>query len=143
MLAHQLFHGIDRVEPARPEVLVVPGVLADGDGQANAVEFDHFLRAGGRKVALLVEDVVKGQQALVLLEQQTAAVEEDGGIERPACTHRRDLLRGPGGPSCASDGSATPARTAVGKSLVAAASSSTAERQRARKLGFSRKSAGG
>ena len=47
MLAHELFHGIDRVEPARPEVLVVPGILADGDGEANAFEFDH-LSAGRR-----------------------------------------------------------------------------------------------
>jgi predicted amidohydrolase len=36
-----------------------------------------------------------------------------------------------------------PASTAVGSSRVAAANSSIAERQRARKLGFSRKSAGG
>ena len=70
VLAHQLFHGIDGVEAARPEVLVVPGVLADGDGEANAVELDHLLRAGRRKVALLVEDVVKGQEALVLFEKQ-------------------------------------------------------------------------
>ena len=101
MLAHQLFHGIDGVEAARPEVLVVPGVLADGDGQAHAVQFDHLLGAGGRKVALLVEDIVEGQQALVLLEQQLAADRAGRRHSRPACRAR---------PSA---GRATPASTAV------------------------------
>ena len=49
MLAHKLFHGIDSVEPAPPEVLVVPGILADGDGEANAVRFNHLLGLGGEK----------------------------------------------------------------------------------------------
>ena len=69
ILAHELFHGIDRVEAARPEVLVVPCVLADGDGKADAFEVDHLLRRGGREVALLIEDIVKRQEALVLLEE--------------------------------------------------------------------------
>ena len=81
LLAHQLFHGIDGVEAARPEVLVVPRVLADGDGKANAVELDHLLGFSRREVPLLVEDVVKGQEPLVLLEEQLALVEEDGGVE--------------------------------------------------------------
>ncbi len=81
LLAHQLFHGIDGVEAARPEVLVVPRVLADGDGEANAVELDHLLRFGRREVTLLVKDVVKRQEPLVLLEKQLALVEEDRGVE--------------------------------------------------------------
>jgi hypothetical protein len=32
------------------------------------------------KVALLVEDIVEGQEALVLFEEQTTAIEENGGI---------------------------------------------------------------
>ena len=32
------------VKPPRPEVLVVPGVFADGDGQPDAVQLDHLLR---------------------------------------------------------------------------------------------------
>ena len=49
ILAHQLFHRIDGVEAARPEVLVVPGIFADGDGQAHAVQFDDLLRPRGQR----------------------------------------------------------------------------------------------
>jgi hypothetical protein len=66
----------------------------------------------------------------VLFEKQLAFVEQDGGVEG-----RLSIL--------AVGRSATPASTAMGSSRVAAASSSTADRQRARKLGFSSKSAGG
>ena len=80
LLAHQLFNRIDRVQAARPEVLVIPGVLADGDGQPEAVQLDHLLRLRRGKVALFVEDIVEGQQALVLFEKQAAAVEKNGGV---------------------------------------------------------------
>jgi hypothetical protein len=39
------------------------------------------LAARGSKVALLIEDVVKGEQTLVLLEKELALIEEDGGVE--------------------------------------------------------------
>jgi hypothetical protein len=81
LLAHQLFHGIDGIEAALPEVLVVPGILTDGDGEAHTVEFDHPLRFGRQEVALLVKDVVEGQKPLVLFDGQLALVEEDGGVE--------------------------------------------------------------
>ncbi len=87
MLGHDLFHGIDGVELAGPEGLVVPGVFADGDGQAHALEFDHLLGARRRKIALFVEHVVEGQQALVLFEEKLPAIEEHGGIDgRFPCT---------------------------------------------------------
>ena len=82
MLAHQLFHRIHRVEPPRPEVLVVPGILADGNGQPDAVQFHHLLRPRRRKVALLIENVVKRQQTLVLFEKKPAAIQQNGGIHR-------------------------------------------------------------
>ena len=82
MLAHELFDGIDRIQAPRPEVLVVPGVFADGDGQPYAVQLHHLLLLGALKVALFVEDVVEGQEALVLLEQQQAVIEQDGGVHR-------------------------------------------------------------
>ena len=66
----------------------------------------------------------------MLLEKQLALVEEDGGVD--------------GGFSILPVGRKGDAgEHGNGSSDVAAASSSTAERQRARKLGFSRKSAGG
>ena len=102
-LAHELFHGIHLVEPPRPEVLVVPGVLADGDGQPLAVQLHHLLRPAGRKVALLVEDVVEGQQPLVLLEEHAAAIDEDrrpshAGFAGPARRPRRAAPRLPARP---------------------------------------------
>jgi hypothetical protein len=80
LLAHQLLHGIDGVEGTRPEIFVVPSVLADGDGQPDAVQFDYLLRPRRGKVALLIEDVVERQQALVLFKEQTASIEQNGGV---------------------------------------------------------------
>src|SRR5208282_1871995 len=80
-LPHELFHGIDGVEAAPPEILVVPGVLADGDGEAETLEVDDLLGPGWGEVALLVKDVIEGQEPLVLLEEQLAAVDKDGGVE--------------------------------------------------------------
>ncbi len=108
-LAHELFDGVGGVETARPEALVVPGVLADGDGEGLAVERGHVLGGGGLEVALLVEDVVEGQQHLCWVKRaspstsRTATLRtclpvvepvaldgaaEDGGVARD---------RGPGG----------------------------------------------
>ena len=81
LLAHQLFNRIDGVEAARPEVLVVPCILADGNGQPQAVQLDHFLRLRRGKVALLVKDVVEGQEALVLFEKNAAAIQQNGGVD--------------------------------------------------------------
>ena len=80
-LAHQFFHRVDGIEAARPEVLVVPCVFTDGDGQPHAIKLDGLLLAGGGEVALLVEDVVKGQEALMLLQQKVPAVEEYRGVK--------------------------------------------------------------
>ena len=108
VLAHQLFQRIEGVEAARPEILIVPRILADGDGEPQTIELDDLLPARGQKVALFVEYVVEGQQALVLFEQDLASVEEDGGVDgrlagigrrgqRDACDHSGgQLLRGCG-----------------------------------------------
>ena len=81
MVAHQLFHGIKVVQAAWPEALVVPCVLANGNGQPDAVQFHYLLRPRRGKVALFVEDVVERQQALVLLEQHTATIQQNGGVD--------------------------------------------------------------
>ena len=105
LLAHQLFHGIDRIQPPRPEVLVVPGVFADGNRQPHSVQFHHLLRSRRGKVPLLVEDVVERQQALVLFQQQASSIQQNAGIygwfsrltlrrKRHACQHcGRQLAR--------------------------------------------------
>ena len=80
LLAHQFFNGVDLVESPRPEVLVVPCVLADGHREPDAVQLYHLLGPGGSEVSLLVEDVVEGQQPLVLFEQQAPAIQQHGGV---------------------------------------------------------------
>ncbi len=86
LLTHQLFHRVHLVQTLGPEVLVVPGVLADGDGEADSVQLDDLLPAGRGEVTLLVEYVVKGEEPLVLLEEKRASVEQNGGIDgRLAC----------------------------------------------------------
>ena len=77
ILLHQLFHRIDFVQPPRPEVFVVPGVFANRNREAYAVEFHHPLAARRGKVALLVKDVVKGQQPFVLLQKQPPPIQQD------------------------------------------------------------------
>ena len=82
MLRHHLFHRIDGVESPRPEILVVPRILADGNRQPHAIELDHLLRARRREVPLFVENVVERQQALVLFQQKLAPIQKNGRIYR-------------------------------------------------------------
>ena len=79
-LAHERVDGVDGVELARPEALVVPCVLADGDRERLAVDHGERLRNGGLEVTLLVEDVVEGQQHLLLDECDLAAGEKNGDV---------------------------------------------------------------
>ena len=76
----QVLHGIAGVERALPELFVVPGVLADGDGEALVAGGEQVLVVGGDEVAVLVEDVVGGQQGLGLAEDDFAAAEDGGGV---------------------------------------------------------------
>ena len=94
MLAHELFHGINGVEPPWPERFVVPGVFADGDGQANAVQLNHLLGLGWQEIALLIENVIEGQEPLVLFEKQLAPVEQYSGVEGGPPPHRRRPVAG-------------------------------------------------
>ncbi len=51
-----------------------------GNGKAHIVEFDDPLLAGRQEVALLVEDVVERQQALVLFEKDFTPIKQNRGI---------------------------------------------------------------
>src|SRR5580692_1001667 len=62
----------------RPEVLVIPRVFTDRDSQSFAGKFDNLLRGCRREIALFVEDVVKGQQHLVLFKQDLTLVKQHG-----------------------------------------------------------------
>src|SRR6185312_5192943 len=105
ILPHQFQHGVDFVQAPRPEVFVVPCIFADRYGEAYAIELDHLLLLRGGKVALLVKDIVEGQEALVLLKQNVTGVDENRGIdgrlagaavrrERHAGEYRRGQIAG-------------------------------------------------
>ena len=66
--AHQLFDRVDGIEAAGPEALIVPGIFADGEGQALVSQAVQVLDLCGSKIALLVEDVVEGQKPFGLDE---------------------------------------------------------------------------
>ena len=102
MLAHQFFHGIDLVEPARPEVLVVPGILTDGDGQANPVQLNHLLRL--RRARNSAARQRRRRRAAA-----ACAAREAGGPGPEEQRRSQAGLPGPRRPA----GSATPASTAV------------------------------
>src|SRR4029077_10571696 len=63
-LPDQLGHGITVVAAAGPEILVVPGVFANGDSELLAVKPEHGLALRGLKITRFVEDVVRGKQHL-------------------------------------------------------------------------------
>ncbi len=65
VLVRELAHRIPVIQAPRPERLVVPDVLADRDAQAHALELERRHGAGRLEVAVLVEDVVGGQQRLL------------------------------------------------------------------------------
>ena len=52
------------VAPALPEIAVVPDILADGDAKDGAFEAQDLGLRGRLKIAVLIEDVVGGQQCL-------------------------------------------------------------------------------
>ena len=72
--------GIAGVERALPELLVVPGVLADGDGEALVAGGEQVLMIGGDEVAVFVEDVVGGEEGFGLAEDDFATPDDGGGI---------------------------------------------------------------
>ena len=79
-LRHEIDDRIRLVELLGPEIFVVPDVFADGDAQLLAAERKNLLARRGLEIARLVEDVVGGQQHLVLLEGHAAFGEQSGGV---------------------------------------------------------------
>jgi hypothetical protein len=84
-LLHEFVHGVGAVAALGPEVGVVPDVLADGEGDLLAAEFDGRDFLGGLEVAVLVEDVVGRQERLHHAMRDLAALDDGGGVvERAA-----------------------------------------------------------
>jgi hypothetical protein len=73
---HQLLDGIFAVQPVRPEVAVVPNVLADGNAQAAPAKGHRRDGGGGLEVAPFIEDVVGGQQRLAPDGHDLAVVDQ-------------------------------------------------------------------
>ncbi|OQB91601.1 MAG: hypothetical protein BWX86_01981 [Verrucomicrobia bacterium ADurb.Bin122] len=61
-----------------------PHVFTDGQSEAQAVDFDDGGGGGGFEVAVLVEDVVAGEEAFVGDGDDLAVVAEGGGVEKGA-----------------------------------------------------------
>ena len=76
----QFLDGVAAIERALPKLLVVPGVLADGERDFAAIQKENRLGLGGDEVARLVEHIVGGQQHLGLPEQDIAARQHGGAI---------------------------------------------------------------
>src|SRR5439155_25968803 len=71
----QLRDRIALVEAALPVLLVIPGVLADGECETASIESGEVWRIAGQEVAGFVEHVVSRQQHLRLPEDDPAAPE--------------------------------------------------------------------
>src|SRR3954467_8705797 len=98
------------VTAALPEIAVVPDVLADADAKLTAIEFEHSGLGSGLEVAVLVENVISGQQGFVKSLAHGAAAEQHGAVEqrtphfgwvgcRYSYQHRRGILQVPGNAS--------------------------------------------
>ena len=79
-LLHQLFDGIDVIEPILPEAFVVPRIFANRERGRLPIDVAKALPRGGREVALLVEHVVVGQQHLRLHKLHAPLTDQRGGI---------------------------------------------------------------
>src|SRR6185437_5612133 len=78
--AHQLFHGIDAVEPVLPKAFVIPCVFTDRNGDRLAFHGDEPLMGRGCKITLLVENIVEGQQHLRLHELNAPVAQQGGRV---------------------------------------------------------------
>ena len=72
------------VDPVRPEILVVPDVLADGDAKPVAVERERRDVFGRLEIAVLVKHIVGRQQTFRGAPDDFAMLQHGGGIFQPA-----------------------------------------------------------
>ena len=73
--AQQFIYGIYVIETPVPEMLVIPGVFANGKRHLSAIDGDELLGRRGREVAHFVKDVVGGQKHLGLNEFNVAVAQ--------------------------------------------------------------------
>ncbi len=78
--AHQLLHRVDGIQAAGPEQLIVPGIFADGEGEALVRQGVELLTLSGSKIALLVENIVERQKPFGLDELHPAVAQQRSRI---------------------------------------------------------------
>src|SRR5437667_377111 len=78
--ANGFLHRVARVELLLPEVLVVPGILANRHPELPPFDFVQTRRIPRLEVARFVEHVVKGEQDLAVIEHALSPVEKRRGI---------------------------------------------------------------
>jgi hypothetical protein len=79
------FDGVLVIAAALPEVTIVPDIFADADPQAAALQVEDLRTVGGLEVAVFVEDIVGGQEGLVIGMADRAILHENGTVEeRPS-----------------------------------------------------------
>ena len=97
-----LLDGIAVVAPPLPEIAIVPDVLADADRAAAPADLQDAAAASRLEVAVLVEDVVGGQQRLAErpldspAAQQHRRVEQRAPVTRVILDRQADEHRRPG-----------------------------------------------
>jgi len=89
-LPGQLRHRIGMIATATPEVGIVPDILANGYPQPLRTQLQDLSLSCRLKVAILVEDVVCGKQALLECPLHFSMPQQGGAVEeRPA--HRAGI----------------------------------------------------
>ena len=79
---NQFFHRIALIERPFPELFIVPRIFANSHRDSRAAQRADGLLVGWKEVASLVEDVVGGQQHLVLPEDDLSALDNGGTVHR-------------------------------------------------------------
>ena len=81
VLRRELADRVAIVQPFRPEILVVPDILADGDPHSRVVHDERLDVVGRFEVAILVEHVVAGEERFVAPADHTTVLTQGGGVE--------------------------------------------------------------
>ena len=83
-LPDEFLDRVTAIKPFRPEILVVPDVLADGDAEFAAIERKRGDAFGRFKIAVFVKNVVSREQAFVRAPDNFPVLQNGGGIAERA-----------------------------------------------------------
>jgi hypothetical protein len=83
-LRDEFLDGVAAAKPFRPEILVVPDVLAKGDAEFAAIELEGRGAFGRFKITVFVKNVVSRKQALVRAPDDFSVLQNGGGVAERA-----------------------------------------------------------